>query len=288
MAKRYIIDTPQTIDLADYDPDDTGGVKHKEAPAMLTKLEARLALQQELLYAAGQHSVLIVLQGLDSAGKDGTVGHVITAVNPSGCQVWGFKVPTAEEASHDFLWRIHQRTPARGIMAIFNRSHYEDVLVTRVHNLVPKEVWEARFEQINHFEHLLTHSNTIILKFFLHISKDEQEQRLLAREDDVDKSWKLSVGDWKERAFWPDYQKAYADAIGQCGTKWAPWHIIPANKKWYRNLLVAQAIVETLEPYEKKWNEALQERGKEELAALKAAHVHDEVGKSEVSKAKKS
>ena len=283
MAKRYIIDNPQTIDLGEYDPDDTGGVKHKEAPALLAKLEARLQRQQELLYAASQQSVLIVLQGIDTAGKDGTVAHVMSVVNPSGCQVSGFKVPTPEEASHDFLWRIHQRTPAQGIMAIFNRSQYEDVLVTRVHNLVPKDVWQARYEQINHFEHMLAQNKTIILKFFLHISKDEQEQRLLAREDDVDKSWKLSVADWHERAFWSDYQKAYEDAIGQCGTKWAPWHIIPANKKWYRNLLIAQAIVETLEPHEKTWNEALQERGKQELAALKAAHVHDEV-----SKAKKS
>lgn len=279
MAQRYIIDEPQTINLADYDPDDTGSIKHKEATALQTKLEARLQRQQELLYAASQQSVLIVLQGIDTAGKDGTVSHVMAAVNPSGCQVWGFKVPTAEEAAHDFLWRIHQRTPARGIMAIFNRSHYEDVLVTRVHKLVPKEVWQARYEQINHFERMLTQNQTIILKFFLHISKDEQEQRLLAREDDVEKSWKLSVADWHERAYWHDYQLAYADAIGQCGTKWAPWHIVPANKKWYRNLSIARAIVETLEPYEKDWNAALQARGQQELAALKAAHVHDDVAK---------
>jgi PPK2 family polyphosphate:nucleotide phosphotransferase len=276
MAQQTVIDHPQSITLSDFDPEETGGSKRKEADAQLAKLAERMRRQQDLLYGAARQSVLIVLQGMDTAGKDGTISHVMASVNPTGCQVWSFKVPSVEEAGHDFLWRVHQRTPMRGIMAIFNRSHYEDVLVARVHHLVPKDVWETRYEQINHFEQMLAQNDTIILKFFLHISKEEQEQRLLAREDDLDKSWKLSVADWKEREYWHDYQEAYADAVGRCGTKWAPWHIVPANKKWYRNLHIARTIVETLEPYEKRWNDELMARGKQELAALQAAHVHDE------------
>ncbi len=271
-----IIDSPRNVDLSDYDPDDTDGVKHKEADALQAKLEAKLQRQQELLYGAGKQSVLVVLQGMDTAGKDGTIKHVMNGVNPAGCHVWNFKVPTPEELAHDFLWRVHQRTPANGMMAIFNRSHYEDVLVVRVHNLVPKEVWHERYDLINNFEHLLAHNNTIIFKFFLHISKDEQRQRLLAREDDADKAWKLSVADWQERKYWDDYQAAYADALGKCGTHWAPWYIVPANKKWYRNLFILQTLTERLASFEKDWSAELEERGKQELAALHAANVHDE------------
>ncbi len=232
-----------------------------------------------MLYAAAHQSVLIVLQGMDTAGKDGTVKHVMTSVNPAGCNVWNFKVPTPEEAAHDFLWRAHQRTPGVGLISIFNRSHYEDVLVARVHKLAPREVWEARYEQINQFERQLAQNNTIIFKFFLHISRDEQRKRLLAREDDATKSWKLSAADWHERAFWRDYQAAYTDAVGRCGTAWAPWHIIPADKKWYRNHLVARTLVERLEPLAKSWGKELQERGKLELNAVRAAREQEDQAK---------
>lgn len=275
MAASRIIDNPRDIKLSDYDPDDTNGMKHKDATAAQPKLEARLCAQQELLYAASRQSVLLVLQGMDTSGKDGTVKHVLQSINPTGCHVWSFKVPSAEEAAHDFLWRIHQRTPARGMMAVFNRSQYEDVLVARVHNLVPRDIWQERYAQINHFEHMLAQNDTIILKFFLHITKDEQRQRLLAREDDPAKSWKLSVGDWQERQYWDAYQDAYQDALGKCAAEQAPWYIVPANKKWYRNHFILQTIIERLEPYERAWNEELAARGKEELAALRQAKVHE-------------
>ena len=273
MSNHRIITAPQTIDLNEYNTADTGDLKQKDAAAAQTKLEKRLVQLQELLYAASKQSVLIVLQGMDTAGKDGTIKHVMSAVNPVGCHVWSFKQPTPDEAAHDFLWRIHQRTPAQGMLHIFNRSHYEDVLVVRVHKLVPREVWSERFEQINHFEQLLAQNGTIILKFFLHLSKSEQKRRLLAREDDRDKAWKLSAADWKERDLWHDYQEAYADTIGKCGTKHAPWTIVPADHKWYRNYFIAQQLVDRLEPLAKDWEAALEARGQTELAALKALHA---------------
>ena len=272
MGNHRIISAPQSINLSDYDTADTGDIKQKDAAAEQTKLEKRLVRLQELLYAAGKHSVLLILQGMDTAGKDGTIKHVMSAINPTGCHVWSFKQPTPDELAHDFLWRIHQRTPATGMLSIFNRSHYEDVLVARVHKLVPHDIWEARYDQINHFEQLLAQNHTIIFKFFLHLSKGEQKKRLLAREDDPDKAWKLSATDWKERDLWGDYQDAYADAVGKCGTKHAPWYIIPADHKWYRNYFIAQQLVERLEPLAKEWEAALEERGKTELAALKALH----------------
>jgi PPK2 family polyphosphate:nucleotide phosphotransferase len=276
MAANRIIDSPRAIKLSDYDPDDTNGMKHKDATAAQQKLEARLSDQQDLLYGAGHQSVLIILQGMDTSGKDGTVKHVLQVINPAGCHVWSFKVPTPEEAAHDFLWRIHQRTPARGMVGVFNRSQYEDVLVARVHSLVPREIWQERYAQIDHFEQMLAQNDTIIFKFFLHISKDEQRQRLLAREDDPTKSWKLSVSDWQERAYRDAYQEAYQDAIGKCASEQAPWYIVPANKKWYRNLFILQTLVARLEPYERAWSAELAERGKEELAALRKAKVHEE------------
>ncbi len=271
-----LIDAPRRVQLADYDPADTGDLTKADAKLELAKLEERLGRLQELLYASAHQSVLIVLQGLDTAGKDGTIKHVMAIVNPTGCQVWSFKVPTPEELAHDFLWRVHRLTPGHGILTIFNRSHYEDVLVTRVHKLISRDVWEARYEQINAFERLLTANDTIILKFFLHLSKDEQERRLLARERDPDDAWKLDVGDWHEREFWHAYQEAYEGALGACATKDAPWYIVPANKKWYRNVFIARAIVERLEEHAKEWEEELAERGKLALEAIRAAHVHEE------------
>jgi PPK2 family polyphosphate:nucleotide phosphotransferase len=211
-----------------------------------------------------------VLQGRDTSGKDGTIRIVMGPLNSLACNVASFKVPTANELAHDFLWRVHQQTPARGQMTIFNRSHYEDVLVVRVHKLAPKSVWKARYDHINNFEKLLAESNTIVLKFYLHISPEEQEERLLEREQDTTKAWKLSVGDWKEREHWEDYTAAYEDAINRCSTKDAPWHIVPANKKWFRNLAVAQTIVDALKPYKKAWLKKLDAMGAEEKALIEA------------------
>jgi PPK2 family polyphosphate:nucleotide phosphotransferase len=268
MEKLPIIQTPRKVSLADFDPADTGGLNKDRTMEEMQGLEARLARQQELLYGAAQQAVLIVLQGMDTSGKDGTIKHVMRSVNPAGCQVSYFKQPTAEELAHDFLWRIHQRTPGKGLLGIFNRSHYEDVLVVRVHQLVPREEWKQRYEQINDFERILVHNGTILLKFFLHISKGEQEQRLLAREKEPEKSWKLSVGDWQEREYWDDYQRAYEEALSRCATKEAPWYIVPADKKWYRDIAIARAIVDRLNDYERRWEQDLAERGKRERAAI--------------------
>jgi PPK2 family polyphosphate:nucleotide phosphotransferase len=199
------------------------------------------------LYGAAQQGVLIVLQGMDTSGKDGTITHVMAPINPQGCIVTSFKQPTPADLAHDFLWRVHPHAPARGMLAIFNRSHYEDVLVVRVHNLVPKAVWRERYDAINRFEHLLATNGTIILKFFLHISKNEQEERLLAREEDKTKAWKLSATDWAERERWDDYQEAYEDALSKCSTAHAPWYIVPANRKWYRDWAVTHILLDAFE-----------------------------------------
>ncbi|HTS12481.1 MAG TPA: polyphosphate kinase 2 family protein [Candidatus Limnocylindrales bacterium] len=236
------------VKLSKYDPDDCcGWEKGHKAKASLEKAVERLDKLQYLLYAERKHALLIVLQGLDTAGKDGTVRHVMSGVNPEGCQVTPFKVPTSEEAAHDFLWRIHKAVPPMGQIGIFNRSHYEDVLVVRVHKLVPKEVWSKRYHQINEFESILAENNVKILKFFLHISKDEQKDRLLQRIDDPDRQWKISEADFHERKFWDDYTEAYEDALTKCNSNDAPWFIIPSNKKWFRNLAVSHIIAETLE-----------------------------------------
>ncbi len=262
------VDKEQKIKLGDYAPDDKGGEDKNVSEVMLTKLGAELSGLQEWLYAAQTHSVLIVLQGLDTSGKDGTIAHVMASMNPQGCDVASFKVPTPEEAAHDFLWRIHKQTPGKGLMTIFNRSQYEDVLVTRVHKLVSEDVVKARYGQINNFEKLLADNNTIILKFFLHISKDEQKARLEAREQDEEKAWKLSPGDWEERQFWDAYTAAYEAALGATGTKNAPWYIVPANHKWFRNLAIATTLVETLRPYKAEWEETLKKLGAERKAEL--------------------
>lgn len=276
MSRSLVIESPRSLSLTEYDPDDTEGLTHDDVKKQTADLEKQLLELQDLLYGAAHQSVLIILQGLDTSGKDGTIKHVMSQINPIGCHVWPFKVPTAEELSHDFLWRIHQRTPARGMLAIFNRSHYEDVLAARVHKLVPEDIWRKRYKQINRFEHMLTLNNTIICKFFLHISKDEQKQRLIAREQDPNKSWKLSLADWQERAYWDTYQEAYADALSRCGTSWAPWHIIPANKKWYRDFAVAHALVARLSPFAQHWRDELQKRGKAEFDKIREAHAHDQ------------
>jgi PPK2 family polyphosphate:nucleotide phosphotransferase len=244
------------VSLKDYNPDDTGDFRSEEqADDELKELLKELDRLQHLLYAENRRALLIVLQGMDTSGKDGTIRKVMSGVSPLGVQVHAFKAPNDEELAHDYLWRVHRRVPAKGNVGIFNRSHYEDVLVVRVHDLVPRKVWKHRYKQINHFEHILTQNDTVVLKFFLHISKDEQKKRLEARLNDPTRYWKFSVKDVEERRYWTDYRRAYEDALTQCSTEWAPWHVVPANKKWYRNLVVARTIVETLRGLHMKYPE---------------------------------
>ncbi len=246
---RFRVAPGSTVKLQNIDPayKDKHHESHEEAAAELEEDRTKLRELQELLYAEGRSSLLIVLQGMDTGGKDGTINHILGAMNPQGCRVEGFKQPSAEEAAHDFLWRIHPAAPARGQVAIFNRSHYEDVLVVRVHNLVPKVVWSQRYERINDFEKGLVEHDTHILKFYLHISKEEQLTRFKERLDDPAKQWKISEADYKERTFWDDYVAAYEDALSRCSTDHAPWFVIPADHKWFRNLAVARIVVEHLE-----------------------------------------
>ncbi len=208
---------------------------------------------QGLLYAEHKHKVLVVLQAMDTAGKDGVIRHVFKSVNPSGVRVASFKAPTPRELDHDYLWRIHQETPAKGEIVIFNRSHYEDVLITRVHKMITKDVWKRRYQQINDFERMLTEEGVTVLKFFLHIDKDEQKDRLQARLVDPDKNWKFSSADLKERALWEKYMEAYEDAISATTTKNAPWYVIPANRKWYRDLAVSLILVDKLQQLHMKF-----------------------------------
>src|ERR1700741_5287173 len=235
------------VRIASLDPNDTHGHTRARSDAELQKGLGRLSDLQDRLYAESKHRVLIVIQGIDAAGKDGTVTHVMTAFNPMGCIVTSVKAPTPIELGHDYLWRIHQRTPGNGEISIFNRSHYEDVLIVRVHDLVPKEVWSKRYDQINAFERLLVAEGTTILKFFLWIDRDEQKARLQARIDDPTKNWKFRVGDLAERKLWDAYMAAYEAMLERCSTDAAPWYVIPANKKWFRNLAVADIVADTLE-----------------------------------------
>jgi PPK2 family polyphosphate:nucleotide phosphotransferase len=237
----------QKIKLQEIDADDTGKFRNKqEVQQLLARNIERMAELQHMLYAQGQHALLIVLQAMDAGGKDGTIRRIMSGVNPQGVQVTSFKVPTEEERSHDFLWRIHKAVPRRGMIGIFNRSHYEDVLVVRVHDLVPKKVWAARYDHINNFERLLAESGVTILKFYLHISREEQKERFQARLEQPHKRWKFNPGDLDERALWDDYMQAFEAAFARCSTEVAPWYIVPANKKWYRNLVISETIVRTL------------------------------------------
>lgn len=220
---------------------------HKDAAEEIESCQKRLRALQDLLYAEKRRSVLICLQAMDTGGKDGTINHVLAAMNPQGCRVVGFRQPSAEESAHDFLWRVHRAAPARGEVVVFNRSHYEDVLVVRVHKLVPENVWSRRFERINAFEKGLNEHDMHILKFYLHISKQEQLRRFKDRLDEPTKQWKISEADYAERKYWDDYIAAYEDALSRCSTEVAPWFIIPADHKWFRNLAVARIIVEHLE-----------------------------------------
>jgi PPK2 family polyphosphate:nucleotide phosphotransferase len=242
----------EKIRLKDFDPAETygfekGNEKGQRDEELMAKTTSRLDELQYTLYAEGQRSVLIVLQGMDTAGKDGTIRHVMSGASPQSCKVTSFKIPSSHEQAHDFLWRIHEAVPEKGNIGIFNRSQYEDVLIVRVHKLVPKSVWSERYDEINRFEKYLTDNGTTVLKFFLHISKDEQKRRIEERIADPAKHWKLSPADLKEREFWDDYTEAYEDVLSKCSTKHSPWFIIPANHKWFRNLAVSKIMVETLE-----------------------------------------
>ncbi|AHY48322.1 polyphosphatenucleotide phosphotransferase, PPK2 family (plasmid) [Rubrobacter radiotolerans] len=242
------------VRLAEIDPNETEGyTRKKEVLPELESLRKRIRRLHEKLYAENKRGLLIVLQAMDTGGKDGTIKHVFTEVNPQGCRVSSFKAPSAEERNHDFLWRYHKSAPAVGRIGIFNRSHYEDVLVVRVKNLVPEEVWRPRYRMIRDFEWTLTHNRISVLKFYLHISKDEQKRRLQSRLDDPDKRWKFSKNDLAERERWDSYQEAFEEAINETSTEHAPWHVVPANKKWYRNLVVARAIAGALERLDPKF-----------------------------------
>jgi PPK2 family polyphosphate:nucleotide phosphotransferase len=237
----------ERIDLTKIDPEDPLGWDKDTAEKETEALLERLTDLQDRFWADARHSLLVVLQGIDAAGKDGTIRKVMTAFNPQGCVVSSFKVPTPEELSHDYLWRVHRRVPGKGEIGIFNRSHYEDVLVVRVHELVPESVWRKRYGQIREFEQLLGETGTTIVKLFLYISKDEQRQRFQERYDDPRKRWKFSLGDLEERKRWDDYIAAYEDALSETSTERAPWYVIPANRNWLRNLAVARILVDTLE-----------------------------------------
>ena len=256
--KQYLVKPGSKVKLSAWDPNDTGKFKggKKKGLDQLEKLNDKLESLQELLFAEHKHKVLIVLQAIDTGGKDGVIRHVFDGVNPSGVRVVSFKAPTPEELAHDFLWRIRKGVPDIGEMVIFNRSQYEDVLVVRVHNLVPPEVWGGRFEQINEFERELAESGTTILKFYLHIDLDEQKERLQARLDDPAKHWKFRLGDLAERKLWPDYMKAYEDVLNRTSTDYAPWYIVPANRKWFRDLVISSVLVETLEDLKMKYPES--------------------------------
>ena len=253
----FMVKPGAKVDLSKFDPDYSSGFGPKDqAREQLEKYQKRLADLQALLYAQGKQSLLIVLQAMDAGGKDGTIRHVMNSVNPQSCRVTSFKAPSTEELSHDFLWRIHKAVPRRGEIGIFNRSHYEDVLIVRVHELVPKDVWSKRYDQINDFEAMLTQNGTHILKFFLRISRQEQLERFKQRLKDPARNWKITPDDFKERPFWKQYTAAYAEALSRCSTKQAPWFVVPANHKWYRNLVISRIIVETLEGLKMKYPKA--------------------------------
>lgn len=245
---RYRVEPDSGFRLHSLDPNESEHYERKkDVGDELEKQRKRIGELQARLYAEQKQSLLIVLQAMDTGGKDGTIRGVFQGVNPQGCQVWSFKAPTGDELAHDFLWRYHQKTPPKGMITIFNRSHYEDVLIVRVKNLVEEDVWRRRYALINEFEHMLTLANTTVLKFFLYISKDEQKKRLESRLDDPNKHWKFSSNDLKERAYWDLYMSAFEEAINQCSTAYAPWYVVPANNKWYRNLVIARTIADTME-----------------------------------------
>jgi PPK2 family polyphosphate:nucleotide phosphotransferase len=256
--KQYLVAPESKIKLSNYDPNDTDDFKggKKAGLAKLEKLNDKLEVLQELLFAEHRHKVFVILQAMDTGGKDGVIRRVFDGVNPAGVRVASFKTPTPVELKHKYLWRIRKQVPDLGEMVIFNRSQYEDVLIVRVHNLVPPEVWSKRFKQINQFERTLVENGTTILKFYLHIDLDEQKERLQARLDDPAKHWKFRLGDLDERKLWPEYMQAYEDVLSKTSTAYAPWYIVPANRKWFRDLVICSVLVETLEGLKMKYPES--------------------------------
>jgi PPK2 family polyphosphate:nucleotide phosphotransferase len=258
--KQYLVKPGSTIDLTEWDPNDTSAFPggKREAKEELLKLNKELESQQELLYAEHKHRVLVVLQAMDTGGKDGVIRSVFEGVNPQGVRVASYKVPSALELDHDYLWRIHQQVPGKGELVVFNRSHYEDVLIVRVHQLVPERVWRYRYAQIKAFERMLAEEGTTILKFYLHIDTDEQKKRLLERIEDPTKHWKFNPGDLEEHKLWPEYMRAYEDILFKTSTRRAPWYIVPANHNWYRNWVVASVIVQALRKLKMQYPESVE------------------------------
>lgn len=263
------LDGSRKIKLDRIDPGDTAGLDKASAADKLDKLGHEFAELSNLLAFAQQHALLVVIQGRDASGKDGVIRRVLQYANILNSQVHSFKVPTADEAAHDFLWRVHKVTPRKGDLVLFNRSHYEDVIAARVHDLVPPPVRKARYEQINQFERLLTANDTIVLKFYLHISRDEQYKRLLEREENPLTAWKLAVGDWRELPLWNQTTAAYEDAINRCSSSQLPFHLVPADHKWFRNLAVMERLVLALRPYRARWLGALKDLRRSALKEIR-------------------
>jgi PPK2 family polyphosphate:nucleotide phosphotransferase len=253
----FLVEPGAALDLSNHDPDSKKGFEggKKDGKAALPYLRKRLSELQERLWAESEQALLVVMQAIDTGGKDGTIRHVFSGVNPQGVHVRGFGVPSEEESAHDFLWRVHAVTPERGAITIFNRSHYEDVLVVRVHDLAPRERWSKRYHHIREFERLLSDEGTRIVKLFLNISKEEQRERLQARLDEPDKNWKFNRDDLKDRELWDDYQEAFTVALQETSTPYAPWYVVPANRKWYRNLVVSNILINTLEDMDPRFPE---------------------------------
>jgi len=268
-ALAHVLDGRKRIKLSHYDPADTAGIDKEDSLARLAKLGAEFVELSNLLAFAGRHALLIVVQGRDASGKDGAIRKILEFSNIQSARVEPFKVPTAEELSFDFLHRVHMRAPRKGWVALFNRSHYEDVIATRVHRLVPESVWRARYDHINGFERLLRDSDTIILKFMLHISRNEQIERLIQREKDPRTAWKLNVADWHELPHWNETTAAYEEAMNRCTSRELPWYLVPADRKWFRNLAIMERIVLALRPYREMWTAHLEEMGRKALPEIR-------------------
>ena len=286
LAEAYCVTKDEKFRLKDYDTSDTGDVKNKEqSQKIIDNRVGLLSNLQEKLYAQDRWALLLVLQGMDAAGKDGVIKHVMSGVNPQGCDVHAFKAPSSEELNHDYLWRAHRCVPERGMIGIFNRSYYEEALVVRVHptllqaeklpdSLITKHIWEQRHEDINAFERYLTHNGVVIRKFFLNISKKEQKKRFLERLEDSKKNWKFSMADVKERGYWNDYQEAYEEVIQNTAAKHAPWYVVPADNKWYTQLIVASAIISTLEELDLSFPD-VDKKKKKELEIVRESLLHE-------------
>ena len=273
------VDGKSRVKLEKIDTAHTAGLDKEEGLGRLEELAAEFSELVNLLAFAGQNALMVILQGRDASGKDGTIRRVLASSNVLNTRVCPFKVPTEEERGHDFLWRVHQVVPRRGQMALFNRSHYEDVVVARVHHLVPDEKWQARFEHINAFERTLADNDTLVLKFFLHISRQEQYERLLEREEGPRTAWKLSPADWREIPLWDETTRAYEDALDRCSSAELPFYIVPADKKWFRNLAVMERLVLTLRPHRERWLDRLEEMGKEAIKEIKQIRKVSRLGR---------